>query len=180
MVTKSKALYQVKLVLDYLPEEEYKLIPQETIDYIEENFEYDEKFTIDPKIPLEKQKIDNKAYDFLEKIVKQTDSNKIFTKQNNSSEINEYIKKVKESNNNYDTKIENIRLNNLVELLKKENNKIPKAKELLEEYKEALKQKDNEIEKLKRNNQELYECIQKLPKIIRKIFIKDFDTKLLN
>lgn len=183
MVTKAKALYQVKLVLDYLPEEEYKLIPQETIDYIEENFEYDENFTIDPKIPLEKQRIDDKAYDLLEKIVKQTKiahSNKVYTKQNNSSEINEYINKVKQSNENYETKIENIRLNNLIELLKKENNKIPKAKELLEEYKDALKQKDNEIEKLKRNNQELYECIQKLPKIIRRVFIKDFDTKLLN
>lgn len=183
MVTKSKALYQVKLVLDYLPEEEYKLIPQETIDYIEENFEYDENFTINPKIPLEKQKIDDKAYDLLEKIVKQTKtaySNEISTKQNNSSEIDEYINKVRQSNENYETKIENIRLNNLIELLKKENSKIPKAKELLEEYKDALKQKDNEIEKLKRNNQELYASIQKLPKIIRRLFIKDFDKKLLN
>ena len=59
MVSKSKALYQVKLILDYLPEDEYKLIPEETIDYIEENFEYDENFTINPKILLEKQKIDN-------------------------------------------------------------------------------------------------------------------------
>ena len=67
-----------------------------------------------------------------------------------------------------------------LELLEKENSKIPKAKELVEEYKDALKQKDNEIEKLKRNNQELYESIKKLPKFIRKIFIKDIDTKLLN
>ena len=150
MVTKAKSLYQVKLILDYLPEDEYKLIPQETIDYIDENFEYDENFIIDPKIPLEKQKIDDKAYDLLEKIVKQTKtaySNEISTKQNNSSAIDEYIKKVKQSNKNYDTMIENIRLNNLIEFLKKENSKIPKAKELLEEYKEALQLKDNEIEK---------------------------------
>ena len=40
MLTKAKSLYQVKLILDYLPEEEYDLIPQETIDYIEDNFEY--------------------------------------------------------------------------------------------------------------------------------------------
>ena len=33
MLSKAKALYQVKLILDYLPEEEYKLIPKETIDY---------------------------------------------------------------------------------------------------------------------------------------------------
>lgn len=33
MLSKAKAIYQVKLILDYLPDEEYKLIPQETIDY---------------------------------------------------------------------------------------------------------------------------------------------------
>lgn len=44
MLSKAKALYQVKLILDYLPEEEYKLIPKETIEYIENNFEYDEFF----------------------------------------------------------------------------------------------------------------------------------------
>lgn len=45
MLTKAKALYQVKLILDYLPEEEYRQIPQEMIDYIEENLEYDENIT---------------------------------------------------------------------------------------------------------------------------------------
>ena len=33
MLTKAKMLYQVKLILDYLPEEEYNLIPKETINY---------------------------------------------------------------------------------------------------------------------------------------------------
>ena len=42
MLSKAKLLYQVKLILDYLPKEEYNLIPQETIYYIEDNFEYDE------------------------------------------------------------------------------------------------------------------------------------------
>ena len=63
-------------------------------------------------------------------------------------------------------------------MLKKENEKIPKAKELLQDYKDALKQKDSEIEKLKANNQELYEYIEKVPKFIRKIFIKE-NVKLL-
>ena len=173
MITKAKALYQVKLILDYLPDEEYKLIPQETIDYIEDNFEYDENFSIDPSIPLEKQKIDDKAYEFLDKIVKSVESNKKENTINQNSEIEMYVKQVKESNKNYNAKIENIRLKNLVETLKKENSKIPKAKDLISEYKEVLKEKDNEIEKLKKNNQELYNCIEKLPKIIRKIFIKN-------
>lgn len=180
MLTKAKALYQVKLILDYLPEEEYKLIPQETIDYIEENFEYDENITIDPNIPLEKQKIDDKAYDLLDKIVKSAKDAKTKIYEENEYEIDTYVEEVKKSNNNYNAKIENIRLNNLVEILKEENSKIPKAKDLLMEYKEALKQKDNEIERLKKSNQDLYNCIEKLPRVIKKLFIKDLDIKLLN
>ena len=174
MLSKAKALYQVKLILDYLPEEEYKLISKETIDYIEDNFEYDENFSIDPNIPLEKQKIDDKAYEMLDKIVKATEMAKKENKSIEDTEMDAYLKEVRESNQNYNAKIENIRLKNLVEILKKENSKIPKAKDLLSEYKEALKQKEDEIEKLKKNNQDLYNCIQGLPKIIKKLFIKNF------
>ena len=180
MISKAKALYQVKVILSYLPEEEFKLIPKETIDYIEDNFEYDEKFSIDPNIPLEKQKIDDKAYEILDKIVKSAETTKKENKSIYNSEINAYLQIVRESNKNYNARIENIRLKNLVELLKKENNKIPKAKELLSEYKDTIKEKDNEIEKLRRNNQDLYNCIQGLPKIIKKLFIKNDDIKLLN
>lgn len=179
MLSKNKALYQVKLILDYLPEEEYKLIPKETIDYIEENFEYDENFSINPNIPLEKQKIDDKAYEMLDEIVKSTELTKKENNSINSEKINEYLQEVKESNQNYNAKIENIKLKNLVEMLKKENSKIPKAKDLLSEYRDVLKEKDAEIERLKNNNQELYNCIQKFPKLIKKIFLKDVDTKLL-
>lgn len=180
MLTKAKALYQVKLILDYLPDEEYKLIPKETIEYIDNNFEYDENFSIDPKIPLEKQKIDGKAYEMLDKIVKATEATKRENRLQDSAKMNAYIQEVKESNQNYNAKIENVRLKNLVETLKKENSKIPKAKDLLSDYKNALKQKEDEIEKLKKNNQDLYNCIQGLPKIIKKLFIKDFNIKLLN
>ena len=175
MLTKAKAVYQVKLILDYLPREEYKLIPKETINYIEENFEYDENIKIDPSIPLENQKIDDKAYEMLEEIIKNAENKK---RTSNTNEISQYIKSVKESNKNYDAEIENIKLKNILELLKKENNKIPKAKELLEEYKEALKKKDEEIAKLKEDNEYLFKYIQRIPKILRKIFIKDM--KLLN
>ena len=180
MLSKDKALYQVKLILDYLPEEEYKLIPKETIDYIEDNFEYDENFSIDPNIPLEKQKVDDKAYEILEKVVKATERTKKENKSINNANLGAYIQEVKESNQNYNDRIENIRLKNLVEILKKENSKIPKAKDLLSEYKDALKQKDDEIEKLKKNNQDLYNSIQRLPKIIKKLFIKDLNIKMLN
>lgn len=180
MISKAKALYQVKLILDYLPEEEYKLIPEETIEFIEDNFEYDENFSINPNISLGKQKIDDMAYELLDKIVKSTEVHKKEKVVNDRNKINAYIQEVKESNKDYSEGMENIRAKNLLEMLKKENSKIPKAKDLLFDYKEALKQKDNEIAKLKKNNQDLYNCIQKLPKIVKKIFIKDFDIKLLN
>lgn len=180
MLSKAKALYQVKLILDYLPEEEYKLIPKETIEYIENNFEYDENFSINHNIPLEKQKIDDKAYEILDKIVKATEVTKNENKLHDKAKMNAYIQEVKESNQNYNDRIENIRLKNLVEMLKKENSKILKAKDLISDYKDALKQKEDEIEKLKKNNQDLYNCIQGLPKIIKKLFIKDLNIKLLN
>ena len=125
MLSKDKALYQVKLILDYLPEEEYKLIPKETIDYIEDNFEYDENIVVDPKIPLEQQKIDDKAYEILDKIL-----NEVSKKEDESldNRINTYIQEVENSNQNYNIQIENIRLKNLVEMLKKENNKMMKLK----------------------------------------------------
>lgn len=96
-----------------------------------------------------------------------------------NAEIDSYLKEIRESNQNYNARIENIRLKNLVEILKKENSKISKAKNLLSEYKDAMKEKDNEIEELRRNNQDLYNCIQGLPKIIKKLFIKNTDIKLL-
>ena len=174
MLTKAKALYQVKLILDYLPEEEYELIPQEEIDYVEDNFEYDENISIDPSIPLENQKIDDKAYEILDRIIKKAEANK----KVNIQEVDEYIESVKESNKKFDIEMENIRLKNIIETLEKENSKIPKAKELLEEYKEMVKQKDREIEELRENNKYLYECNQKIPKFIRKLFVKD-DIRLL-
>ena len=178
MLSKAKAMYQVKLILDYLPDEEYKLIPQETIDYIEDNFEYDENFTINPSIPLENQKIDDKACELLDKIVKSVGSAKLLVKTKKTSESDEYVQKVKETNT--DIERENIRLNNLVKKKKKENSKIPKAKDLLEEYKIALKQRDEEIENLKAKNKQLYDNLQKIPKFLRKIFIKETKVKLLN
>ena len=116
MLTKAKALYQVKLILDYLSQEEYNLIPQKTIDYIEDNFEYDENITINPDIPLENQKIDDQTYKILDKIIKQTENSQNIA---HNSEVNDYIANVKESNKEFDTGIENMKLKNLVELLKK-------------------------------------------------------------
>lgn len=177
MLTKAKALYQVKLILDYLPQEEYDLIPQKTIDYIEDNFEYDENITINPDIPLERQNIDDKTYELLDKIINQAENH---ANEQKNNEIDEYVKNVKESNTNYENTIENIRLKKLVEVLQKENVKIPKAKDLLQDYKDALKAKDEEIQELKNNNYILTQKLRKIPRVIRRIFIKESKTKFLN
>ena len=71
MLTKGKILYQVKLILDCLLEDEYDLIPDDVIDYMEDNYEYDENITIDENIPLEKQKIDKNTYEILDLILKE-------------------------------------------------------------------------------------------------------------
>lgn len=173
MMTKEKSLYQVKLIIECLPREEYELIPQDIIEYIENNFEYDENITIDPSIPLENQIIDEKSYELLDKIIKSAEINK---------KEKENIVKYTESENNEsdDLRKENIELKNIIDMLKKENDKITKAKGLVVEYKEALRQKDIEIAKLKENNAYLCKYIEKIPKIVRMIFIRNADIKLLN
>ena len=168
MLSKEKALYQVKLILDYLPEEEYKLIPTETIDYIEENFEYDENISINNNIPLENQNIDEKTFEILDKIVKKIELDK---KENDNKKVKGYINEIKKSNESYNVKLENIRLKNIIETLEKENSKIPKAKKLLEDYQKLIGQKNNKISILINVNKGLNENINKIPKILRKIFI---------
>lgn len=170
MITKAKSLYQVKLILECLPEEEYKLIPQETINYIEDNFEYDENIVINPNIPLEQQKIDDKTYEFLDKVLK--DIEKIEKQKSINTDVSEYISKVKKENEDFNAKIEIIMLKEIIESLKKENSKIPKAKALIKDYQELVNKKDKEINDLKQDNIKLYENIQKIPIVLRKIFIK--------
>ena len=167
MLTKAKMLYQVKLILDYLPEEEYNLIPKETINYIEGNFEYDENIKIDSNIPLENQNIDDSSYKYLEKIIAEAEKNQ---KASKNKELEDYIKTVKESNKNFETNVENIRLKELVGLLKKENGKISKIKSLVEDYKNALEEKNKKIEELEKNNKYLIELFNRIPKFIRKFF----------
>ena len=169
MLTKEKSLYQVKLILDYLPKEEYDLIPKDLIDYVEENFEYDENIKIDPDIPLEKQKIDEKTYDFLEKMMKKIERNKA---KYSKKELDEYIQKVKKENENFDAKLEIVHLQKIIENYKSEIGKLPKAKELIEEYKNLIDNKEKEIEKLKEENKKYCDYIEKIPKFVKKVFLK--------
>lgn len=86
---------------------------------------------------------------------------------------------MKKENKEFNIKIENAKLKNKLEVLEKENERIPKAKALLEEYNSALKQKETEIKRLKEKNQKLNNYIKKIPKILRNIFTKEDDIKIL-
>lgn len=165
-MTKKQSLYQVKLILDYMPDDEYNKIPQDTINYILQNMEEDSNIIIDPEISLENQNIDEKTYDFLEKIVKQIENSNINEPQeiNKKNEIDELTRDD---------------LINLLEKYKQENSKVGKAKDLIVEYKNTLDKKNQEIDELKQINQDLYSSIQKCPKIIKKLFFRKMEQKLL-
>lgn len=167
-MTKTKALYQAKLILDTLSKYEYNLLPQDDLKYIEQNMEYDENIKIDANIPLENQNIDDKTFDILEKILNKVDKSKLVSQvsEQPSEDIN-------------DIKQKNIILMELLERAKKENEKIPKIKELVEEYKKALQLKEQEIANLKQQNEDLFFSIKRIPKLFRKIFFKQFEQKML-
>lgn len=69
-MTKSKAYYQAYLVIQCLSKEEYSLIPKALLDEITSKMEVDDTIKVDSTVPLEKQKIDEKAYDILDKVIR--------------------------------------------------------------------------------------------------------------
>lgn len=171
-MTKGQAFYQAKLIIDGLSEEEYNLIPKDFIDYVNENMEYDESITVDQSLPLEEQPIDDKTYDILEDMLNRIDKNAI-----NEIESKEGIV---EGSDEFDSlKSENLQLKELIARLKQENSKIVQIKDLVQEYKDELNKKSQEMEELKAQNQALFNSIQKAPKLVRKLYFKDFESKLL-
>lgn len=171
-MTKEKALYQAKLIIENLSDEEYALIPQDFLDYVNENMEYDESITINPDLPLEEQDIDDKTYDILEDMLDRIDKNAM-------KELEEKNEIVEGSDKFNALKDENLKLKELTERLKNENSKIVQIKDLVQNYKDELNRKTKEIEDLKAQNEALYNSIKKAPKLVRKLYFKDFENKLL-
>lgn len=167
-MTKEKAFYQAKLIIDNLDEKEKMLIPQEFIDYIEANMEYDPSIVIDADIPFEQQKIDDKTYDILEEMLSKIDKKK--------------IKEIEEQNQQdyYDLKNENMKLKQQYQNQKIDNEKIIKIKDLVQGYKTELNKKTQEVERLKKINDDLYKNIKSAPWIIRKLYFKKIDNLLLD
>ncbi len=210
-MTKSKSYYEAYLVLQCLSEVEYNLIPKDLLNEITTKMEVDESIKVDPNIPLEKQKLSEKTYDILDKVISAIEKaygkdaidhpedvvveKKDVTKNNKPQveQIDLDFDSMIPPPSNYGKSIpeaklreENIRLQSIIDSLKIENQKVDKAKELVLDYQGLLDKKDKEIVKLKEevtklqtDNAELYGQIQKFPRILRRIFIKD-NVKLLN
>ena len=202
-MTKPKAYYQAYLVIKCLSKEEYSLIPKVLLDEIESKMEKDDSIYVNPTIPLEKQKIDEKTYDILDKVINAIEKNygkdaidnpekyaKIEEKDDDDIFADTEPKAKKEGNLSTSNKVselenENIRLKGIITALEEENKKIDEAKNLFNEYKTLVASKDkkikllnDEIIVLKNNNQALYDDLNKVPKLVRKIFVKD-DIKRL-
>lgn len=193
-MTKSKAYYQAFLVLSCLSKEEYSLIPEELLDEIKTKMEVDEDIKIDSNIPIEKQKIDDKAYDILDRVIKSIEKKygkdaiyepQKYAKDEKNAPKSEKMPQKSAEITQKDPKLDNLELKNITNALEEEKEKVEKAKNLIIDYKEVIEQKDarirelkEEIESLKEDNVALNSMIQKVPGFLRKIFIKD-DIKML-
>jgi hypothetical protein len=233
-MTKSKAYYQAYLVIQCLSQEEYSLIPKDLIEEIESKMEKDPTITVDKTVPLEKQKIDDKAYDILDRVIRaiekkygadaidnpskyanvednqknesqkppKTEDDMAVIKFDDEPDVKPAPKKTetveigedgrtpkKQREDNLEVrklKEENIKLKGIISALEKENEKIDEARELFLNYKELFDKKEERIrvlesenEGLKQANEQLHRSLKSVPKLIGKIFIKDY-SKMLN
>lgn len=177
MLSKSQYLYQAKLIIDCFPKEDYDSIPKETLKYIEDNMNVDSSIVINPEISLEEQGIDPQTWKFLQKIADDV-SNRNFYEEY-KKEIVEYLNIANEQNEGYKARVDNINLNKDVSKLQKENQKLPKAKELIYGYQKVISNKDEEIKKLEQECSSLKEMLNRIPKIIKMLFLRNKKVKLL-
>ena len=158
-MTKEKALYQVKLVLDNLEEEDYNKLRKEDLEYIYKNMEYDENIKINPNVPFEQLNLDEKSYKLLEVLISNAE--------------------ISSSNVNKEKMSTNLEYNKLLEKFNLAVNKNKEMEKIILDYNKLLESKDEELKNIKEDNKNLYCSIQKCPFLIRKIFFKDFESKLL-
>lgn len=198
-MTKSKAYYQAYLVLECLSEEEYSLIPQELLNEIESKMEVDTSIVVDASIPLEKQKIDEKTYDILDRVIRAIekaygeDAIDNPEKYANAEEDKNTVPKdefdiiiddltdgkpehtVKSESKkataggDKELKEENIRLKNIITALEQEAKKVEAAKALYYDYKEMVQKKDEIIRALQIENQNLKTNNEELNKSINSV-----------
>lgn len=94
------------------------------------------------------------------------------------NKFEKYVNNIIELNKIYELEKRNKLYKKKIEILEADNEVILELKELLKEYQKLVNDKDREINKIKENNMQLNESMKKIPKLIRKIFLKN--NKLLN
>ena len=174
-MTKEKAMYQTWLIVQGLSKAERELIPPELMAEIEDNMEVDESITINFDIPLEKQKLDSKTWNMLDRIVKATQK-----ASRKKEEIKPRVSKIEKSADfeNVNEELQRLKLEN-IRIAEEMNRFKDDSKDLATQYRDALEKYMLENEKIKNDYNELVEKLNKIPKFIRKIFIKEDNTKLL-
>lgn len=178
MLSKPQYLYQAKLIIDCFPKEDYALIPKETIKYIEANMKADSNIVINPQISLEEQDIDPQTWEFLQNIADDISNREFYKEYKN--DIAEYLNIVNEQNESFKTKVDNINLSKDITILEKETQKITKAKELIYGYQQVIANKDEKIKNLEQECISLKEMLNKFPKFIKVLFLRNKKVKLLS
>ena len=177
MLSKPQYLYQAKLIIDCFPKKDYDSIPKETLKYIENNMKVDSNIVINPEISLEEQDIDPQTWEFLQKIADDVSDREFYEEY--KKDIAQYLNLANEQNEGYKARVDNINLNKDVSKLQKENQKLPKAKELIYGYQQVIANKDEKIKELEQECNSLKEMLNRIPKFIRMLFLRNKKVKLL-
>lgn len=177
MLSKPQYLYQAKLIIDCFPKKDYDSIPKETLKYIEDNMKVDSNIVINPEISLEEQDIDPQTWEFLQKIADDVSDREFYEEY--KKDIAQYLNLANEQNEGYKARVDNINLNKDVSKLQKENQKLPKAKELIYGYQQVIANKDEKIKELEQECNSLKEMLNRIPKFIRMLFLRNKKVKLL-
>ncbi len=188
MLTNEKSLYQAKLILECLPKEEYALIPQDVIDYLNQNAEYDPSIQVNPHVALEKQNIDTKTYAYLGKVLQriQTNSNTSSTTTvataststattTPSFQTADWERMQKE---NESMKSEISRLQTELAQSTMKLGKLTETEGLIHTYESLVSERNETITKLTEDNVKLRGYINNTPGWIRKFFMKDINLML--
>lgn len=177
MLSKPQYLYQAKLIIDCFPKKDYDSIPKETLKYIEDNMKVDSNIVINPEISLEEQDINPQTWEFLQKIADDVSDREFYEEY--KKDIAQYLNLANEQNEGYKARVDNINLNKDVSKLQKENQKLPKAKELIYGYQQVIANKDEKIKELEQECNSLKEMLNRIPKFIRMLFLRNKKVKLL-
>ena len=191
-MTKAKAYYQAYLVLKCLSKEEYSLIPKPLLTEITTKMEKDPNIKVDSSIPLEEQKIDEKAYDILDKVIKAIeraygadaiDNPEKYAQETDDESEDETFKQEKAQLTDIEIDIEND-----IEIVEKDKNK-KKPKESnrqkddnlkLQNIMEALKEETEKVEKAKELYYNYKEIVAKKDEKIRLLMEENEELKRSN